>query len=152
MNSIEIKEVRKKQFLSINLFSILFFVIVGSIIYLFEASRLTVFLLLIVFMVISFFFTWREMDGKEWRRSAWARALVVYEKEKLGEEWYKLKRSELTSKLIIIALFVFQLVIGNAREPFMPADIGVQYWISLSLVIILLSNAGLFFRNRKIDC
>jgi hypothetical protein len=151
VNSVEIKELRKKQFFSINFFSISFFVIAGTIIYQLEPSRLTVLLLLIVFMGASCVFTWGEMEGKEWQRFSWSRKLMAYEKKKLGREWYKSKRSELISKLFVILLFVLQLFIGNAKESFMPAVMGVQYWVSFLLALILLTNVGLYFRNRKID-
>lgn len=71
MDSIQIQELRKKQFVSINLFSITVLVIVCALIFLLEPSRLIVLSLLCVFMAISCVFTWLEMDGKEWRRSDW---------------------------------------------------------------------------------
>lgn len=84
MGFIEIRELRKKQFISINMQSIVFFVSAGTLIWLLEPTRITVLLLMIVFMAVSCLFTWREIGGKEWRKSEWARQLVTYEKEKLG--------------------------------------------------------------------
>lgn len=141
----------RKQIISINIYMILFSVIVGSLIVLLEPSRLIVLLCLIVLMGTSCFHTWREMDGKEWRWFLWSRKLVNYEKEKLGSEWFKSKRSELTLKILVILMFAFQLFLGNIREPFSPIEIGVQYWLFLLLGILILTNINLFFRNRKID-
>ncbi|WP_026673751.1 hypothetical protein [Alkalihalobacterium bogoriense] len=151
MDSYSIQELRKKQFLSINLYSITVLVTAGALIFLLEPSRLIVLLLLCFFMAISCLFTWREMDGKEWRRSDWARQLVAYEKEKMGKEWFKSKRGELTSKLFLIVLFIFQLSIGNASDPFFPDIIGIEYYVFFLLALIILTNVSLYFRNRKID-
>lgn len=151
MDSIQIQELRKKQFVSINLYSITVLVIAGTLIFLLEPSRLMVLSLLCLFMAISCVFTWREMDGKEWRRSDWARQLVAYEKEKIGKEWFRSKRGELTSKLFLIALFIFQLALGNASDPFFPDIIGIEYFVFFILAVIVLTNVSLYFRNHKID-
>lgn len=151
MDSFSIQELRKKQFVSINLYSITFIVVAGVLIYQFELTRLIVLLVLTVIMALSCLFTWLDMDGKEWRRSDWARQLVAYEKEKLGNEWFKSKRSELTSKLFLIVLFTFQLVLGNANDPFMPDFIGVEYSLFILLALIVLTNVSLYFRNQKMD-
>lgn len=152
MDSIKIQELRKKQFVNINLFSITVLVIAGTLIFLLEPSRLIVLSLLCIFVAISCLCTWSEMDGrKEWRRSDWARQLAAYEKEKLGKEWFRTKRGELTSKLFLIALFIFQLALGNASDPFFPDIIGVEYYVFFLLALIFLTNVSLYFRNRKID-
>ncbi|WP_096198890.1 hypothetical protein [Bacillus sp. FJAT-45350] len=53
MNSLEIKELRRKQYLGINMFVISFAAIAGSIILIFEASRLVVLIgLIMMFFVV----------------------------------------------------------------------------------------------------
>lgn len=151
MNSDELKELRKKQVLSLNAFIIVFAVTAGAVIILFEVSRLVVLGGLIVYMAISGLYTRLEMDGKDVRLFSWSRKLVNYEKEKLGKEWQKLKQSELTSKIFIVILIAFQLFLGNRHEPFMPANVSLIYWLSLLAGILVLINVSLFFRNRKID-
>lgn len=80
-----------------------------------------------------------------------ARQLVAYEKEKIGKEWFKSKRGDLTSKLFLIALFIFQLALGNASDPFFPDIIGIEYYGFFLLALIVLTIVSLYFRNRKID-
>lgn len=151
MELLELQKLRKKQVISLNFFIITFIFTIGTIIYLLEPSRFIVLLLFIIFMLISCVFTWLDIVGKEWRKSEWARKLVAYEKGKLGREWFKLKRSELTTKLFLILLFVLQLFIGNASERFLPTFIGIPYWLLFIIAVILITNISLYFRNRKID-
>ncbi|KHF41655.1 hypothetical protein [Halalkalibacter okhensis] len=151
MNEIVIKELRKKQFLTVNLLIIAYFAIIAPVISILDASRLTVLLVFIVFMGISCFHTWRELGGKKSHLFAWTRQLAAYEKEKLGREWVKSKQTELTSKLFLIVLFGFQLLLANPREPFIPLEIGLSIWLLFLLALLLLMNISLYFRNRKID-
>lgn len=76
---------------------------------------------------------------------------MIYEKEKLGKEWFKWKRKELKSKIYWIFLFFLLIPLGNANNPFIPNTLGIKFYIFIFIFFITLINTDLFVRNRKID-
>lgn len=76
--------------------------------------------------------------------------VAIYEKGKLGKEWYKEKKMENIWKLILSGLMFFQSFnIQNIPNPFF--DIEPIFLIFFLVISLALINVSMLFRIRKID-
>ncbi len=151
LNSIEVRQLRVKQFVSTNLYLIAFLSLFFWSIVTLQPTRLQALATIMIFIAVNCFINLLELKGKEIRPFRWAKKLISYEKEKLGPEWYKYKRSEFYSRAILIPLLSLQLLFDHRHDPFLPNELDVGFWLVVIAVIFLFVNLHLIMRNRKID-
>lgn len=73
--------------------------------------------------------------------------LDTYEKEKLGEEWNKMKKLNNIYMLIVGTVFILQ---GIKNYPVIRLEVS-KITILGCFILIVLFNSSLFFHNRKVD-
>lgn len=76
--------------------------------------------------------------------------IAIYEKEKLGEEWEKEKRTENISRVVLSVLMFLQSVsFQDVTNPFL--NIQPILLLFLLFVTLALINVSMLYRFRKID-
>lgn len=76
--------------------------------------------------------------------------VAVYEKEKMGSEWYKERKTNFICN-IILGGFMFMQSYWNRRIPEQPFQFEIAFLIIFLFVILLLINIASIIRFRKID-
>lgn len=149
MEEQELKRLRKKQYLKVNLT-----IIVAAAIALLLGDNLsskTGFLLLMISLVLAVafeaygYFTGRYITGKDTHK------LIAYEKEKLGErDFRREKRNALLSQVFVLFIIGIQYVAADPNNPFFPPQFAWVIVVLLSVILIML-NWSMRSRAKKID-
>ncbi|GAE34235.1 hypothetical protein [Halalkalibacter akibai] len=94
---------------------------------------------------------WFDLSEKKWRPFSWLNDLRSYEKEKLGTEWVKQKRNQLTSMILSVCLYFLVFVLSSALNN--NFDLPFSYWFMIVFAVFLffLNNIQLYLNSRKMD-
>lgn len=76
--------------------------------------------------------------------------VAIYEKQKMGREWYKQRKSSFVLN-IVLSCMLFLQSLSNWRYPGRIAQIDINFMIMLTLLFFILLNFSLFMHIRKVD-
>lgn len=76
--------------------------------------------------------------------------VAVYEKEKMGSEWYKERKTTFIWN-IILGGFMFMQSYWNRRMPEQPFEWEIAFLITFLFIVLLVINIASIIRFRKID-
>lgn len=76
--------------------------------------------------------------------------VAVYEKEKMGSEWYKERKTTFIWN-IILGGFMFMQSYWNRRMPEQPFEWEISFLITFLFIVLLVINIASVIRFRKID-
>ena len=76
--------------------------------------------------------------------------VAIYEKEKMGKEWKKQRKSMWISNYLFSGLFFFQFYL-NRNYSASEIEFDLPFMVSLILLLLGLMNVSMYFHFRKVD-
>lgn len=150
MFTIEVKRLRslrRKQYIITNIFNIIM-VTIFFVLLLNEISLNKIMICLGVFIFLTPMFE-RWFDRLIYILFPYLKELSIYEEEKLGEEWDKMKTSNNVTNFIVGTLLILDGI--KNHSVIRPEELSLRVMILVYFIFIILINSSLFFHNRKID-
>lgn len=74
----------------------------------------------------------------------------AWEREKLGENWFKYHFPNMLLRFILGAYFCMQCFVYKEKIPFR-YELPLWYWIVIPVLIICMANVNMTFHTRRID-
>ena len=150
LNNQLLNDLRRKQFILMNVFMILALGFFGIYLYLGYSSRVLYIILAALYFVLL-------IRGRFIKRGHYIKILffsslkplIEYEREKLGEEWQKIELRNSISYAVLLVIFVFQAMIPPVNRQF-DQDF-IVYFLAFSVFMMILINVSHCFHVCKVD-
>ncbi|WP_028776267.1 hypothetical protein [Shimazuella kribbensis] len=150
MDEIQLKNLRKKQWIYSNIIFLFYALLAYSVIFS-GATGLVVYLVLAGIFLISpiGFFLFRTPQPL-FLVFPGMKELQVYEKEKLKDAWFTY---HVTFAILQVAATIFFIIQAFIRKPQIAFIEGIPYWLifAISLVLLWLGNTNQIFHAKRID-
>ena len=149
INSFEIKKMRRKQLYVTNAILLTVLIIYGIIIY-FNFISFSIFYLILGFiMLIQAIVSLRKGYSTKSFIPIFEK-VAIYEKEKMGKEWKKQRKSMWILNFFLCGLFFFQSYL-NQNYSTSEIEFDLPFMVSLILLIFGLINVSMYIHFRKVD-
>ena len=149
INSFEIKKMRKKQLYVINAILLAVLIIYSIIIY-FNFISFSIFYLILGFiMLIQATVSLRKGYSTK-SVIPIVEKVAIYEKEKMGKEWEKQRKSMWITTYFLSGLFFFQSYL-NRNYSASKIEFDLPFMVILILLILGLMNVSMYIQFRKVD-
>ena len=149
INAFEIKKMRKKQLYVTNAILLTVLIIYGIIIY-FNFISFSIFYLIFGFiMVIQATFILRKGYSTNSFIPIFEK-VAIYEKEKMGKEWKKQRKSMWILNFFLCGLFFFQFYL-NLNSSSSEILFDLPFMVILTLLLLGLMNVSMYIHFRKVD-
>lgn len=149
----DIKSLRKKQFIYVNILIAIFYSIFLYFVLIQNAYVHNVSGAVGVFVLISSMLQFASID-KDIHFFDWMRRLQEHERQKLGPEWKKVRKTNAIATLFLSIMLMLQFLLSlPAREhvqSFDNVDLA-PFFLFLILFLMIVVNVGLYMNMRKID-
>lgn len=148
MNTTEIKALRKKQFIVTNIHFVIIFVLYFTIINFIHVKISTQFLILgIIMLTMSITTLMKGYSTKSFIPIY--EQVAIYEKEKMGKEWIKQRKSSRISNLILSGLFFYQYFLNRNSSTIF--EINLVFISGLLLILLIAINISMLLQFSKVD-
>lgn len=151
MDEKKLKMLRKKHMILINLMALVGFGILMLMLY----NGLTIRVMWIGLIILTSFQTLilykKDMPlmaliSRDWHE------LHEYEKIRLGGEWKKQKKMQITSQILLVIVGMFNAIVaGPNNKMLLEGENANLFYLLLFAILIVLINASTFFHYKKID-
>ena len=149
INSFEIKKMRRKQLYVTNAILLTVLIIYGIIIY-FNFISFSIFYLILGFiMLIQAIVSLRKGYSTK-SFIPIIEKVAIYEKEKMGKEWKKQRKSMWILNYFLSGLFFFQSYLHQNYST-SEIEFDLPFMVSLILLIFGLINVSMYIHFRKVD-
>lgn len=150
MEAIEIKSLRLKQMAMLNAMIITFLFIIFSIAKLFAISFTQLYLTLGSLILISGIYRFIKGDSTQSIIPIFEK-VAVYEKEKMGKEWYKQRKVSQMITLLLSCLLMMQAFLAwNSTNNL--SEVDTIFIVIVSVFVLIIVNVTMLIHNKKIDC
>ena len=149
INSFEIKKMRRKQLYVTNAILLTVLIIYGIIIY-FNFISFSIFYLILGFiMLIQAIVSFRKGYSTK-SFIPIIEKVAIYEKEKMGKEWKKQRKSMWITGYFLCGLFFFQFYL-NLNSSSSEILFDLPFMVILILLLLGLMNVSMYIHFRKVD-
>ncbi|WP_078549884.1 hypothetical protein [Litchfieldia alkalitelluris] len=76
--------------------------------------------------------------------------VAEYEKEKMGNEWYRQRRMGFLANLVLSGIMFFQAYVNRASTDNM-SFLDLRFMLIMMAILLITVNIGLFFHIKKVD-
>ncbi|MFD1739443.1 hypothetical protein ACFSCX_23460 [Bacillus salitolerans] len=149
MNVTELKNMRLKQIVFMNVMivtvSIIYFIVIRT----FGATQAQVFVILGIILLCQAVYGLGKGNSTKSFIPIFEK-VAIYEREKMGKEWDKQRKTSSIMNLFLGALMFFQAFINRDSDAYFH-QIEVGFILFFGFMIVALVNIGLFIHIRKVD-
>lgn len=149
MEVAEIKKMRMNQLFITNGLLVTTFILYFTIMNVFEITFAQFFLVLAIILLVQSCHGLIKGDSTK-SFLPFFEKIAVYEKKKMGNEWYKQRKAGnilnlLLSGLMFLQSYSYQNITGYFSE------IDTMFWVIIVLFILVILNIGMMLHFRKVD-
>ncbi|WP_156499216.1 hypothetical protein [Fictibacillus phosphorivorans] len=150
MRAEEIKEMRRKQFMMLNIVIILIMYVVFLLIMLADMTYASLYFLLGVVAFMNGLIGLLKKESTKYLLLIFEK-VATYEKKKMGKEWEKQRRLSYFMNISLSIIMFFQVYLHrNSIDKVLQLDWPILLLVTIWILAVV--NIGLFFHVRNVDC